>query len=237
MKANDYMWLAGRTECDQTRSRARILGRLYLGSTSTDSVRWVRLLHAIIGLGGEVGELLTNVEHQVYYGDDTDEINWIEELGDCLWYIAEACRALEVPMAKVMEANIQKLKRRYPKKYEDWNALEENRDRVAEAEAIEAAVACLSDEEIERVPSPPSVLPEEVKHRPEKPIYASAREPHPNCRYSTGYVSPSYSQFCRLCRKPVHKDNKIPFCPDCAEEMRSIFGDRNAANQKATQGD
>ena len=95
-------------------------------------------MHAVIGMSGEVGELASAIEKWIWYGQLFDKKNMCEELGDLLWYIAEACTALgDVSLETIMIANIRKLRVRYPEKYSDERALEENRDRKAEAKATE----------------------------------------------------------------------------------------------------
>jgi len=129
MDPTQYQQLAARTECDQEAARQRV---------ATDNMlRTTRLLHACLGLSGEVGELSAAAERWVYYGHDLDAGNVKEEVGDCLWYLALACNALGLDMAQVMEANIAKLRQRYPSKYSDDQALEVNRDRAAERSIVE----------------------------------------------------------------------------------------------------
>ena len=36
------------------------------------------------------------------------------ELGDVMWYVAQACMALDVSFDDVVERNVEKLKARYP---------------------------------------------------------------------------------------------------------------------------
>ena len=38
----------------------------------------------------------------------------IVELGDVMWYVAQACMALDVSFDDVVERNVEKLKARYP---------------------------------------------------------------------------------------------------------------------------
>ena len=38
----------------------------------------------------------------------------IIELGDLMWYVAQACMALEVDFDKVIDRNVKKLEKRYP---------------------------------------------------------------------------------------------------------------------------
>ena len=36
------------------------------------------------------------------------------ELGDVMWYVAQACMALDISLEEVMDRNIDKLSKRYP---------------------------------------------------------------------------------------------------------------------------
>jgi len=100
----------------------------------------VGLLHATVGIAGESGELSTAIEKWLFYGQTLNRDNLKEELGDLLWYIAEACNAADFCLEDVMDGNIAKLKKRYPDKYSDEEALEENRDRKAEMEALNGTI-------------------------------------------------------------------------------------------------
>jgi NTP pyrophosphatase (non-canonical NTP hydrolase) len=75
-----------------------------------------RLLCATLGLVGEAGELANKVKKWTYHGHPSsimgDRIR--EEIGDCLWYLAELCSALQWPMGKIAEENLSKLAGRYP---------------------------------------------------------------------------------------------------------------------------
>lgn len=72
------------------------------------------LTHAVMGLNSEAGEV-AGIFQKVYQGHDVDVEHVKKELGDCLWMIAEACTAMNFKMSDVMNANIDKLKHRYPK--------------------------------------------------------------------------------------------------------------------------
>src|SRR5262245_10334445 len=128
MDATTYQQLAARTECDQVLSRRRMLGE-----TAVPTLLPVRLNHAVIGMTGEVGELAALVEHWLYYGKNAvsgpDLTAFKEELGDLLWYVALACNALGLSLAEVMEANIRKLRARYPERYDDRLAQERDREK------------------------------------------------------------------------------------------------------------
>lgn len=46
-----------------------------------------------------------------------------KELGDIAWYLAEAATALEIPLEDILQANIEKLKKRYPEGFETKRSL------------------------------------------------------------------------------------------------------------------
>ena len=41
-----------------------------------------------------------------------------KELGDIAWYLAEAATALDLPLEEILQANLAKLKKRYPQGFE-----------------------------------------------------------------------------------------------------------------------
>ena len=130
MNPDDYQLLAKRTECDQSEAKKRY-----------ENYAMVRMNHSVMGLTGEVGEMAGALERALHYGQSFNLPNFVEEIGDCLWYLALACNACGVQMSDVMNANIEKLRQRYPEKFDGNKALEENRDRAKEAEIIIKEVA------------------------------------------------------------------------------------------------
>ena len=76
-----------------------------------------RLTTAGVGLAAESGEFLEIVKKMVFQGKpwtDDNRKHLIIELGDIMWYVAQACMALEVEFDEVVEGNIKKLEKRYP---------------------------------------------------------------------------------------------------------------------------
>jgi NTP pyrophosphatase (non-canonical NTP hydrolase) len=141
MDPDTYQQLAARTECDQEKVARRMAGP-YPADPESPGVSVllpVRVNHGVIGLTGEVGELAAAVERWLYYGHELDVVNVAEEVGDCLWYLAELCNAVGVSLLSVMEGNIRKLRARYPDHYTDVQAAD--RDPVAERRALTQPVA------------------------------------------------------------------------------------------------
>jgi NTP pyrophosphatase (non-canonical NTP hydrolase) len=89
-----------------------------LSETST-----LRLLHAVMGLGTEIGEFQATIKEHVIYGRRLDLLNVKEELGDILWYVGLAVDAINSTMNEVMSLNIRKLEMRYPEQFTEDNAL------------------------------------------------------------------------------------------------------------------
>ena len=81
-----------------------------------------RLLTAGVGMNAEGGEFLEIVKKMVFQGkswNNETRIHLIKELGDTMWYVAQACIALEVSFDEVIQTNIDKLLKRYPKGFFD----------------------------------------------------------------------------------------------------------------------
>ena len=76
-----------------------------------------RLTTAGVGLAAESGEFLEIVKKMVFQGKPWTSDNrehLIIELGDVMWYVMQACAALNVTLDEVIEGNVEKLKKRYP---------------------------------------------------------------------------------------------------------------------------
>ena len=76
-----------------------------------------RLLTAAVGISAEGGEFMEIVKKMVFQGkpwNDDNREHLIIELGDVLWYVMQACMALDVTIEEVVAGNVDKLKKRYP---------------------------------------------------------------------------------------------------------------------------
>ena len=76
-----------------------------------------RLTTAAVGISAEGGEFMEIVKKMVFQGkpwNDDNREHLIIELGDVLWYVAQACMALDVSFDEVVATNVEKLKKRYP---------------------------------------------------------------------------------------------------------------------------
>ena len=76
-----------------------------------------RLTTSGVGLAAESGEFLEIVKKMVFQGkpwNDANREHLIIELGDVMWYVAQACMALDISFEEVLDRNVQKLEKRYP---------------------------------------------------------------------------------------------------------------------------
>ena len=76
-----------------------------------------RLLTAGVGINAEGGEFLEIVKKMIFQGkpwNDANKHHLVTELGDLMWYITQACMALEISMEDVVSTNVIKLEKRYP---------------------------------------------------------------------------------------------------------------------------
>ena len=76
-----------------------------------------RLTTAAVGISAEGGEFMEIVKKMVFQGkpwNDDNREHLIIELGDVLWYVAQACMALDISFDDVIRGNIKKLEKRYP---------------------------------------------------------------------------------------------------------------------------
>ena len=76
-----------------------------------------RLLTAAVGMSAEAGEFTEVVKKIVFQGKPVNEENLFHlkrELGDIMWYVAQACMGLDTTIDEIIEMNVDKLKSRYP---------------------------------------------------------------------------------------------------------------------------
>ena len=76
-----------------------------------------RLLTAAVGMSAESGEFIEVVKKMIFQGKPVNEENLFHlkrELGDVMWYVAQACMALDTSFDEIVEMNVEKLKKRYP---------------------------------------------------------------------------------------------------------------------------
>lgn len=83
----------------------------------------IRAIHAVFGLQTEVGELCDIFKRHIFYDASLDVEHVAEEVGDILWYLAILLDEHELAMEPIMRQNIAKLRRRFPDKFKEHDAL------------------------------------------------------------------------------------------------------------------
>ena len=93
-----------------------------------------RLLNGVMGLNGEAGETIDIVKKHLFQGHELDKDELIEELGDILWYVALCADSVNVSLEYIANANIWKLKHRYPEGFKVEDSI--NRKKAAMEEVL-----------------------------------------------------------------------------------------------------
>ena len=76
-----------------------------------------RLLTAAVGMSAEAGEFTEIIKKTIFQGKPVTKENLFHlkrELGDIMWYVAQACMGLNTSIDEIMEMNVEKLRSRYP---------------------------------------------------------------------------------------------------------------------------
>lgn len=90
-------------------------------SIEKDSFRDQLLLGAT-GLAGESGEVVDLIKKNVFHGKELDRTALVKELGDVRWYLEYLMIANKITMNEVEEANVAKLRARYPTGFNQTDA-------------------------------------------------------------------------------------------------------------------
>jgi NTP pyrophosphatase (non-canonical NTP hydrolase) len=115
IEPNKYIEFVRQTTSPASSDFAQLLARLT--ELETQDADTPRLLTAAFGMSAEAGEFTEIVKKVFLQGKpyNADNIEHLKiELGDILWYAAQACLALDVSFEEVMERNYLKLSARYP---------------------------------------------------------------------------------------------------------------------------
>jgi len=114
--SNKYIEFVRQTTSPASSDFAQLLSRMTELEAAND-VDVPRLLTAALGMSAEAGEFTEVVKKIFLQGKPYNEesvFHMKRELGDILWYIAQACMALDTNFNDIMEMNYEKLSARYP---------------------------------------------------------------------------------------------------------------------------
>ena len=82
-----------------------------------------RLVVSALGLAGEAGEFANLVKKMTAHGHPFDPESLKDELGDVLWYLAEAATAAGLNLEDIASYNIDKLIKRYPEGFSEEHSI------------------------------------------------------------------------------------------------------------------
>jgi len=116
MDINDYQRFADSLHPDYQASSDRL-------TELVKQKNGMRLLHGLLGMIDEVGEIAKAIKARIYYGKTLDIDNLVEETGDLAWFLAEFSSGLGKELSEILEANQAKLRRRYPDGFSERSAI------------------------------------------------------------------------------------------------------------------
>lgn len=90
------------------------------------------MLHMVIGISGESGELLDAFKKHVIYQKPLDVENVKEELGDLLFYMSNLMQSVGLTFEEILQHNIDKLSVRYSSGSYSNEQAQERADKVNE---------------------------------------------------------------------------------------------------------
>lgn len=82
-----------------------------------------RLVVSALGLAGEAGEFANLVKKMTAHGHPFDPESLKDELGDVLWYLAEAATAVGLNLEDIASNNVDKLIKRYPEGFNEEHSI------------------------------------------------------------------------------------------------------------------
>lgn len=131
MTPNEFQQLCLRTE--KTPTFVETPGVLDKSGTLLDNRRIARIMHGMIGVCTEAGELQDIIKKFLIYGKPFDLAKIMEESFDVLWYVALCLDAAGFTMEEAMERGIAKLQVRFPDGFSEQAALNRNLDNEQSA--------------------------------------------------------------------------------------------------------
>jgi len=114
-KYGNYLAFVDQVTSAPSKDNAQFIARV--ASLKAEGCDIQRLLTAAVGIAAEGGEFMEIVKKITFQGKpwNADNIDHLKiELGDVMWYVAQACMALDISLEEVLDRNISKLAARYP---------------------------------------------------------------------------------------------------------------------------
>ena len=112
-----YMEFVNAVTSEESRDYIPFNSRCFEIQSGDDGIPIHRLITAALGMGAESGEFTEVVKKIVFQGKPVNEdtiFHMKRELGDIMWYVAQACMSLDTTIDEIIEMNVEKLQARYP---------------------------------------------------------------------------------------------------------------------------
>ena len=117
VNTDSYMEFVNAVTSEESKDYIPFNSRCFEIQSGDDGIPIHRLITAALGMGAESGEFTEVVKKIVFQGKPVNEDNIFHmkrELGDIMWYVAQACMALDTTFDEIIEMNVEKLEKRYP---------------------------------------------------------------------------------------------------------------------------
>ena len=118
MEKKEICFAQSSREIGEIAMNANEYQRLAMRTLNPELNRKDVLINSVMGLCGESGEASDIVKKWLFHGHELDRDHLKKELGDIAWYLAEAATALDLPLEEILQANIEKLRKRYPEGFD-----------------------------------------------------------------------------------------------------------------------
>ena len=92
-------------------------------TANTDLTRSEASMNWALGIAGEAGEYCEIIKKSEFHGKTLNKDHAKKELGDILYYVAMAASNLNINLEEVAQANVDKLRARYPDGFEEGGGI------------------------------------------------------------------------------------------------------------------
>lgn len=86
------------------------------GYTKPSASDEYKLVNAALGLCGESGEVVDLIKKELH-GVPISKNDFVEEIGDVMWYLAHLCNIKGIELEDVIVFNVNKIWARYPEQF------------------------------------------------------------------------------------------------------------------------
>ena len=107
-----YMEFVNAVTSEESKDYIPFNSRCFEIQSGDDGIPIHRLITAALGMGAESGEFTEVVKKIVFQGKPVNEDNIFHmkrELGDIMWYVAQACMSLDTTIDEIIEMNVEKI--------------------------------------------------------------------------------------------------------------------------------